>query len=60
VEHENVIPQPRTFQQVTPSVNNNTLFDMDQLMKLVSTEWESEKKTKKWLGVNDTLWMTMY
>ena len=50
VEHENVIPQPRTFQQVTPSVNNNTLFDMDQLMKLVSTEWESEKKTKKWLG----------
>lgn len=47
VEHVNVIPQPRTFQQVTPSVNNNTLFDMDQLMKLVSTEWESEKKTKK-------------
>lgn len=47
VEHVNVIPQPRTFQQVTPSVNNNTLFDMDQLMKLVSTEWENEKKTKK-------------
>lgn len=56
INNTNVIPEKKyhafgrkkvehvTFQVVTPSVNNNTLFDMDQLMKLVSTEWESEKK----------------